>query len=283
MRPARAWITLVVVVGLLVVGVGLVWNQYNEVTTSKTTSGTVQKTSMESTYHHSLLRGRLYRFEITYSYSVDGHQYTGHNVYPGVRGSIGGQRAHALDQRFSNGTSVTVHYDPSKPGHAYLLGQYSFFPGFVAILVGLLLCADLFTPSNRWVHWVLDRVDIATGGRGTSRSDGGVGGGGGGEWDDPDALDWDGGSEESGGSGVEEGNRTDADLAPTNTASDDGTPIPTVSGPMTWVVWVAFGLVGLAVVGVYFLLSARPHSLFAYGSVVVVLGAGLFQAGRRLR
>lgn len=64
-----------------------------------------------------------YRPEITYRYTVDGQTHEHDNVFPGGFRRWSGQESWAKEwiTEYPDGQTVTVHYDPSDPGSAYLV------------------------------------------------------------------------------------------------------------------------------------------------------------------
>ncbi len=65
---------------------------------------------------------RSYRPVVTYEYTVDGETYTTDNVFPGgfARWDDSRARAERIAGQYRPGDTVTVHYRPGEPGHAYL-------------------------------------------------------------------------------------------------------------------------------------------------------------------
>lgn len=55
---------------------------------------------------------------------------------------------------YTEDQSVTVHYLPGRPERSYLIPRYSLFPGYVLILLGLLLGGEWLTPGE----WLTGRV-----------------------------------------------------------------------------------------------------------------------------
>lgn len=84
------------------------------------------------------------RFEpyITYTYSVDGKEFKGHQIQPGTISYAEEKAKEYMDKLPSN---ISIHYNPVNPSEAYIFpGSYvwailSFFGGIFALFFGLLL------------------------------------------------------------------------------------------------------------------------------------------------
>jgi hypothetical protein len=254
MAAARSRLAALLILALFVVGGGLVVDQYWTVESAVTTQGEVVHADVESYTHQqsAFQRDTDYVANVSYAYTVDGERFTSDQVYlGGSTRTSDASRATELVDRFSDGEQVTVHYVPSNPDDAYLVAHYSFFPGFVAMSLAVLLGADFLTPGTRWLDYVKRRVTRFTTsnpGRHAERRD---------EEarasvpDDPmTMLDDENGSDERTG------------------RADDGA---VATGWLEWAVWGAAGLAVASLVGLYVFLSTPPYSTL----VVLVAGAAI--------
>jgi hypothetical protein len=63
---------------------------------------------------------RSYRADIAYTYTVNGTRHTGGRVRLGSTRTSHASDAEAIQDKYPVGKSVTVYYDPAKPGEAML-------------------------------------------------------------------------------------------------------------------------------------------------------------------
>ena len=173
---------LVVALTLLVSGGVLATGQYYRVSGYESTTATVERAGIQPQYTTGFdssganttadqgvqqpefgLRDVVYRPNVTYTYRVDGERYTGENVALGTdivtdnRSDV----ASLLPVRRA-GATTTVYYDPDDPDDAHLLRRYSFFPGGLLLVAGLLVLTDTLTPNLRFVRFLSGKVPFAT-------------------------------------------------------------------------------------------------------------------------
>jgi hypothetical protein len=165
MLSAGRKVAVLVALVLLLSGGVLGFSQYRSLRDAGTTTGTVTDAGIDS--HDTVvgIRGRaeatVYRPQVTYTYTVDGERYTGDTVAFGdaIR-TESRERAADVRAAYAAGESVTVYYDPSDPGEAYLLPQLDFLPAGALVAAGLLLLADALTPWSRVARVVLTRLPL---------------------------------------------------------------------------------------------------------------------------
>ena len=146
----------VLVGGLLVVlllgaGVVDVTDQFSRTDATATTTGTIQTASVdvERLNRPRRINDEVYRTTLTYTYTVDGQQYTSHGPFP--EWASGTERATVTTvEQFSSGERVTVYYRESAPEESYLVERYAFLPGFLALVAAPYLLAVLTTPGFSW-------------------------------------------------------------------------------------------------------------------------------------
>jgi hypothetical protein len=133
---------------LLGVGVVDVTGQFSRTDAAAATAGTVQTASVEveRLNRPRRINNEVYRTNLTYTYTVDGQQYTGYGPFP--EWASGTERATVTTvEQFSPGERVTVYYRPSTPADSYLVERYAFLPGFLALVAAPYLLAALTTPG----------------------------------------------------------------------------------------------------------------------------------------
>ena len=91
--------------------------------------------------------GSTYRPVITYTYAVDGREYTSSNVSI-IKVSRGWKWANGVVTRYRPGTETTAWYDPQDPSKSYLLHEISTMP-LVFVIVPLVF-GVLVVVSSRW-------------------------------------------------------------------------------------------------------------------------------------
>ncbi|KAA9399786.1 DUF3592 domain-containing protein [Haloarcula sp. CBA1130] len=255
MLSPRRSVALLFALALLTAGTGLAVSQYLTATGSDTTTGTVETVEMDSYTEigrPTLGGNRYYQPNVTYTYRVDGQTYTGRDIAFGSDVDTNQRdRAARVLQNYAEGEPVTVYYDPTSPGDAYLVQRFDFFPAGVLVAFGLLLLGDALTPRTRWVRFVLSKIPLNQSERSPlEQSDAGDG-----VPDDPTRiLDRDGTAPDE----------SDSAAAP-------------LDGRWAVVLWALCGLAALGTVATYLAVSRPPHDLIAYATVVVtVLGVGRF-------
>src|SRR4051794_14266589 len=82
-------------------------------------------------------RTTTYRPIIRYHYTVGDSVFGSNHVFP-ITQETSARRAHEIVNRYPKGASVTVWYDPNRPGEAFLIREWDFSPYL------LILCAMTF-------------------------------------------------------------------------------------------------------------------------------------------
>ncbi|RYJ08258.1 DUF3592 domain-containing protein [Halogeometricum borinquense] len=248
------YISLAVAALLFLGGGGYVGFQVHQANTAATTTGTIHSASVAETQTIGSRPYQNYRTNVTYSYTVQDHRYTGHTVFPGDYAGFAVPKsiANAANQ-YHPGQSVTVYYRPSNPPNSYLIPRYAFIPGFVAMMVAPFILASVVTPGFEWFG-IVREVLSGSGTESTyspgdssvrSQSNEETG-----RWNDPASL-----TETSSSQG----------------AAGDATSFK-VTGWLEWVVWGGATAIALAVVGLYLLLSTTQYNQTAYlGGVVAII------------
>lgn len=141
------------VVGLILIGIGLgvagyafyIWNGYTSSEDWPTTRGTVTSATISESYD-SEDSEYSYKPEISYQYEVDDVLYESDDLDFDIFPPSYGDRAdaQAIVNRYRDGSSVTVIYDPDDPGRAVLERQYNetltwgmMIGGLIGICVGI--------------------------------------------------------------------------------------------------------------------------------------------------
>ena len=165
-----------IALALLVSGGALVAGQYYRLSGYETTTGTMESTGIErgTAYGPSPVgeeeqddldgvKHYTYSPDISYSYSVDGERYTNSKVATGTD-IVTAKRSDvtAILPARQPGATATVYYDPDDPDDAHLLRRYSFFPGGLLLVAGLLVLTDTLTPNLRFVRFLSGKVPFAT-------------------------------------------------------------------------------------------------------------------------
>ncbi|WP_310899785.1 DUF3592 domain-containing protein [Haloarcula onubensis] len=263
---------LVVALTLLVSGGVLATGQYYRLSGYESTTATVERAQVQPQYADGVdsadvattadqgvqqpefgLRDVVYRPNVTYTYSVDGERYTGENVASGTDIVTDNRSdAAAFLPVGRAGATTTVYYDPAEPADAHLLRRYSFFPGGLLLVAGLLVLTDTLTPSLRVVRFLTEKVPFATLERvpaveRTALTD---------PSDDPTAV-----------------------LDSLRTWEGREPPIRGGASPAVWVLCYLL-IADLAIV--YFALSSRPYDLWALVPVVAVATGFMRLAFQRL-
>jgi len=156
--------------GLLFVAIGLslVILQRYRIATYQPIAAVVRSSSVRSHASSGRHGGTTYEPVISYTYVVDGHQFTSNHVMPGVVGSSSSSWAQRTINQYRPRTKTTAWYCPSDPTKAFLIhqldeGPYIFALGpalFAAIGIGLMLGGvhagrPVATPtadSRGWFH-----------------------------------------------------------------------------------------------------------------------------------
>ncbi|WP_435359942.1 DUF3592 domain-containing protein [Haloarchaeobius sp. DFWS5] len=248
--------------------------QHHRLTAYEETTGTVTHASVEHTPNDYDGRGvdlsdrDEYEANVTYEYSVDGETYDGRELYPGslaVAEKTRGQLT-PIATEYSNGDDITVYYAPENPGRAYLIPEYTFLPAYPAIVLGLFIVRQLFTPGSAWLRRVLRSISPRRFRDSISRS--------GTYPPDPDELDdADLDRLEESVEDEDEGDEDEPTTAePVRDRPIDGLGLPGVEAIPTRLVDFGVIVAIAAVLGHYFVATDSPYSVFAYmlGAVLVV-------------
>jgi hypothetical protein len=116
--------------------------------TWSTTQGEIQSSSMES---RSTRRGNNYRAKTVYNYTVNEKTLRGYRIIFGYYGSSNRSYAQDVVNRYPQGKSVTVYYNPQDPNvcvlEAGVKGQVWFLPGLglVSLVAGIIIA--VFSPK----------------------------------------------------------------------------------------------------------------------------------------
>jgi hypothetical protein len=261
--PLRSSFAGFLILSTLVVGGVLVAQEYQQVATAETTTGTVQTAEIETyTRTRPALWGQTeYEPNVSYTYTVDGTRYRSSEVYVGHYSSTNsGRRMATATADYTVGESVTVHYTPDDPDEAFLVPRYSFLPGYALVAFGVLLGGEYLTPGTWLLDFVRERFQRASD-RGnpqsTRRDDVGPTPPG---WDETaDAYEW-----ETTDSATDE-----SVTASTESESAGGARF---EGQAALAVWALAGLAVLGVVAHYLVFSVAPYSGLA--TVATVVGVG---------
>jgi hypothetical protein len=151
--------------GIVILGIGL--HSLRNAQASKdwpTTEGTVVSATVRTSASqpgsgkNAPPNGATYHAKISYEYKVDETAYTGTRVAYGDCGSSRPSRAHSIVDRYPEGATVKVFYNPEAPAEAVLepgtQPQAFFLPavGSVFILVGLGMVVGLPAAARRAVR-----------------------------------------------------------------------------------------------------------------------------------
>jgi hypothetical protein len=141
--------TLGIVVTLLI-SVGLIgYGGFSYVNQSEALSSSVQvKGSIDSVGVEEVSGGRRggveYRPTASYTYSLNGSEYTGESVYPGNLGKeFETREAAQLD--YEEGESVTVYVEKGSPGNSFLKHESSNGPFFLIGFGVLMIAVTAYT------------------------------------------------------------------------------------------------------------------------------------------
>ena len=261
--PLRSSFAGFLILSTLVVGGALVAQEYQQVATAETTTGTVQTSEIETyTRVRPALWGQTeYEPNVSYTYTVDGSRYRSSQVYVGhYSSSNSGRRMATATANYTEGETVQVHYAPDDPDDAFLVARYSFVPGYALVAFGVLLGGEYLTPGTWLLDAVRNRLQRATD-RGnpqsTRRDDGGPTPPG---WNETAAAyEWE-----------QTGETTDEPVTEnTDSESHGGARF---EGRAALAVWALTGLAVLGVVAHYLLFSVDPYSGLA--TVAAVVGVG---------
>jgi hypothetical protein len=168
LSPARA-LSLFVALALVASGGALAAVEFAGVAEYESTEGTVETKSIEPVPNRtapspvSVFREdseRLYHPNITYSYTVDGEQYTGEDVATGPQIIRDNRNATVAAVAAIDPGATNVYYDPDNPADAHLLQSLDFFPSGVLLMCGFLLVADTLTPGLRVVRPLSSRMPV---------------------------------------------------------------------------------------------------------------------------
>ncbi len=140
---------LIIVVVLIIFGLVLGGFGYVKLKVSResaawpTTQGRITMARLDRTRSNNKTK---YSPRLSYSYTVKGAHYTGHNV-SAVTSYTSRSRAQAVLSRYPTGSAVTVHYNPDKPssavlepggsGQALLITAFGVICFILALLVGI--------------------------------------------------------------------------------------------------------------------------------------------------
>lgn len=248
------YLGLVIAVVLFLGGAGYVAVQVHAAGSASTTVGTIHSASVDSLQTANLY-GNTYRANVTYSYFVHGHQYTGHTVFPGHYAAFTQAKPLAdVANQYHSGQSVTVYYRPSHPANSYLIPRYGFVPGFLAMMIAPFIAATVLTPGFNWIGIL--KLALSRSSTDTSNSTGETTWQSGSDaeseaWNDPPSL---------------------TNNAATQTSNQTRTAVA-VAGWQEWIVWGSATTLALAVVGLYLILSTTQYTQTAYlaGLVAIVL------------
>ncbi len=125
-----------------------------------TTQGIIQTSEVTSgtTFLRRLGLRKSYAPKISYTYSVEGQEYTGHRIdLTSNSGSSSEQEATTLARRYGVGTSVRVRYDPQSPADCALsvgTGLSTYIPLIIGA-IGVILCPlswMMWTDGRRKLH-----------------------------------------------------------------------------------------------------------------------------------
>lgn len=149
-RRSRMYIIIAFGILILIGGVVAPYVSAQETQDHKTTEGTVLSSEVESeqVLEDGEQRWKYYPI-VEYEYEVDGQRYTNTRIYIdrstctpggdvcGIREYDSKRPAGRLADRYPEGETVTVHYDPAEPETAYLV-EVPGFPTVRNVLWGLL-------------------------------------------------------------------------------------------------------------------------------------------------
>ncbi|MBP2249831.1 hypothetical protein J2754_000128 [Halarchaeum solikamskense] len=248
------YISLIVASLLFIGGAGYVAFQVHQADTAATTPGTIHSASVAQTRTIGYRPYQNYRANVTYSYLVRGHQYTGHTVFPGHYAAFAVAKPIAnVANQYHSGQSVTVYYRPSNPESSYLILRYAFIPGFVGMMVAPYIAASVLTPGFEWFSIIKEALSESSTESVYS----------------PDNSSWGSQSNEDSESWDNPTSLNEA-TSPQGSASD--VIAFEVTGWLEWVVWGGATAIALSVVGLYLLLSTAQYNQTAYlGAVVAII------------
>lgn len=131
------------------------YNEYQHRQRYQVAVGKITRSELvASTDQHSGRLKTTYRAAIAYEYSVDGRQFQGARIRWMELFQERASRAKADVQRYRRGSLVPVHYDPDRPGQAFLELDYTgafiaLASALAAVSVGLSLLSTALSRGKR--------------------------------------------------------------------------------------------------------------------------------------
>lgn len=143
-----AIVFLIAGIGMSLYGITLV-KDARESSSWPTVQGTVMSSKVVSERHTTGTGSKrrtstVHGADVRYKYIVGSHQYSSNRISFGDYKSGSKKRAQKIADRYSRGTTVTVHYDPNSPGDAVIETGTSWSSfillgsGFIFFIVGII-------------------------------------------------------------------------------------------------------------------------------------------------
>lgn len=243
-------IGVLVGVALLASGGTLGAVEYATLANYEQTTGTVEHAGIDNASQNAsrdnlpvngIGEARVYRPNVSYTYTVDGESYTGSNVATGTEMMMADRNRLAATLDGVRSGAQTVYYDPVNPGNAHLLQRLPFFPAGLLALCGFLAVTDSLTTRMRLIRLITSWVPLTTlervPGVDTAMPTGAV--------EDPTAI-----------------------LTAKRTWA--GTDVAPFRGRSAAAIWVLCYLFIVDIILAYFLLSAPPYDVSAALAALVV-------------
>lgn len=115
--------------GILAYG-GMMLRKSNEASSWPTTEGTVLEHDL---VQQRSRKGSAYEVKVSYAYTVEGARYESSRIAFGYGASSGLASHQSIHERFKDGSTVVVHYDPARPAESVL--SYGLTRGILLLFV----------------------------------------------------------------------------------------------------------------------------------------------------